>query len=43
MQQFNQLTMGQTPAQMRETILKYGESKGFNRKDMEQFLDSQQR
>lgn len=41
MQQFNQLTMGQTPEQMRETILKYGESKGFSRQDMENFLNSQ--
>lgn len=41
LQQFNKLTAGKTYEEKRETVLKYGESLGYSRKDMEEFLDSQ--
>ena len=42
LQKFNQLTAGQTTYEgKKEAILKYGEQLGYSRKDMEEFLNSQ--
>lgn len=41
MQQFNQLTSGQTSyEQKKEAIIKFGMEKGYKREDMEAFLNS---
>lgn len=42
LQQFNQITSGQmTYEDKKEAVLKYGEKLGYSRKDMEEFLNSQ--
>lgn len=42
MQQFNQMMLGKnTFEEKKEAIFKYGEQLGYNRKDMEDFLNSQ--
>ena len=41
-QQYNQITAGKTTyEEKKEAVLKYGEGLGFSRKDMEEFLNSQ--
>ena len=42
MQQFNQIVNGKgSYEEKKEAILAFGEKKGFSRKDMEEFLNSQ--
>ena len=42
MQQFNQIVSGKgSYEENKEAILAFGEKKGFSRKDMEEFLNSQ--
>ena len=42
MQQFNQLMSGKTSYEdKKEAVLQYGEKLGYSRKDMEDFLNSQ--
>ena len=42
MQQFNQMMLGKnTFEEKKEAVLKYGEQLGYSRKDMEEFLNSQ--
>jgi len=39
MQQYNQMMAGKTPAQQKETLLNYAQSRGFDRNMVETLLN----